>query len=356
MDFFKTQLHHWYSINRRDLPWRYTRNPYYIWLSEVILQQTRIDQGLTYFNRFVQEYPEIKDLAEASEDQVLKLWQGLGYYSRARNLHFTAKYITKSLNGNFPDQYDAIRKLKGVGDYTASAIASIAFNLEHAALDGNVFRVLSRFFGIYEPTDTNAGKEVFGKLARELIKGTDPGMHNQSIMEFGALQCVPKNPDCNACPLQDRCYAKSMLKINELPVKKNKVKQLDRYFTFLVIKTENSTFLRKRINNDIWRNLFEFPVIESTHKTELPELIESKVFNEIVSINSTIEHIGNWELHLLTHRRIHYRIIRINVPFVNTNPIDCIKVNKQDISNFAVPKLLESYIIKNMDQIFESDN
>jgi len=352
MHFLNTQIHHWYSINRRDLPWRNYRNPYYIWLSEVILQQTRIDQGLTYYNKFVDEFPEIKDLAEASEDQVLKLWQGLGYYSRARNLHFTAKYITKNLNGKFPDTYEEIRKLKGIGNYTAAAISSISFNLEHAAIDGNVFRVLSRYFGIFEPTDTSRGKSYFQELANNLIKGTDPGMHNQSLMEFGAIQCVPKNPDCESCPLQNRCYAKSMQKINELPVKKKKIIQQDRFLNYLVIKSNYSTFLRKRINNDIWRNLFEFPVIETYEKTELNELINSKDFKEIVNMNAIIEHSGNWKLHILTHRRIHYRMIRISIPEFGANQNEYIHVNRQDISNFAVPKLLESYIDDNLDSIF----
>ena len=209
MNFFNSKIHFWYSLYKRDLPWRNTNDPYLIWLSEIILQQTRIDQGLAYFTRFANEFPTVSALANASEDQILKLWQGLGYYSRARNLHFTAKCIQQNFNGFFPEDYTSILALRGVGEYTAAAIASISFNLEHPAVDGNVYRVIARYFGIFDPIDTNAGKKIFSKLAKELIKGTDPGMHNQAMMEFGALQCTPKNPDCLRCPLNESCFAYS---------------------------------------------------------------------------------------------------------------------------------------------------
>ena len=253
MDYFNLPIHSWYSLFKRDLPWRMTRNPYFIWLSEIILQQTRIDQGLAYYGRFTDEFPSISDLASASEDYILKLWQGLGYYSRARNLHFTAKYINQYYNGLFPSDYDSIRSLKGIGDYTAAAIASISFNLEYPAVDGNVYRVLSRYFGISDPIDTSTGKKTFYNLAKELIKGTDPGMHNQAIMEFGALQCTPKNPDCQLCPLKESCYAFLSKKISELPVKQNKTKQRDRYFNYLVLAGKSNIWMRKRIGNDIWK-------------------------------------------------------------------------------------------------------
>jgi A/G-specific adenine glycosylase len=353
MDFFNAQIHIWYSLFKRELPWRNTRNPYYIWLSEIILQQTRIDQGMAYYYRFIDEFPEISDLANASEDQILKLWQGLGYYSRARNLHFTAKYIQKTFNGKFPNDYNSIRSLKGIGDYTAAAIISISYNLEYPAIDGNVFRVLSRYFGISEPTDTSGGKKIFTKLAKELIKGTNPGMHNQALMEFGALQCVHKNPKCTDCPIRERCFAFSFRKINELPVKKNKTRQRDRYFNYLVRSSENHTWFRKRIENDIWKNLFEFPFIETMGKTEIGKLLIQNEFQHLFKEDQTIiEHTSDWKIHILSHQRIHYRFIRIRVTGNIHEPSDFIRVNKEDIFNFAVPKLLENYISENLENVF----
>ena len=289
MDFFCTPIHSWYSLNKRDLPWRTTRDPYLIWLSEIIMQQTRIDQGLAYYNRFANEFPTVSDLASASEDQVLKLWQGLGYYSRARNLHFTAKYIKEQYNGIFPNNYKSILSLKGIGEYTAAAIASISFNLEYPAVDGNVYRVLSRYFGISTPIDSGTSKKAFYELAKELIKGNDPGMHNQALMEFGALQCTPKNPDCANCPLNERCYAFLNKKINELPAKQNKTKQRDRYFNYIVFLNKNQTWLQKRTGNDIWKNLYEFPVVETAEKTEIDKLVGEPIFSEITNSASKLQ-------------------------------------------------------------------
>jgi A/G-specific adenine glycosylase len=353
MNFFNSQIHIWYSLFKRELPWRNTRNPYYIWLSEIILQQTRIDQGLAYYNRFIDEFPEISDLASASEDQVLKLWQGLGYYSRARNLHFTAKFIMKTYNGEFPEDYQSIRSLKGIGDYTAAAISSISYGLEFSAVDGNVFRVLSRYFGISEPIDTSAGKKIFNQLAKELIKGTDPGMHNQAIMEFGAIQCVPKNPKCTDCPVRERCYAYSSQKINELPAKKNKTKVRDRYFNYLVLLNKNHIWFRKRVANDIWKNLFEFPLIETAEKTEIESFIDRKEFQDIINTEQTIiESTSNWKIHILSHQRIHYRFIRIRLTGIIPESDEFVQVNKEDIFNFAVPKLLETYLADNFENVF----
>ncbi len=350
MDFFNSQIHIWYSLFKRELPWRNTRNPYYIWLSEIILQQTRIDQGLAYYNRFIEEFPTISDLASASEDQVLKLWQGLGYYSRARNLHFTAKYIIENCNGKFPDDYHSIRSLKGIGEYTAAAISSISYDLEYPAVDGNVFRVLSRYFGISEPIDSSAGKKIFNQLAKELIRGTDPGMHNQAIMEFGAMQCVPKNPKCSDCPVRERCYAFASQKINELPAKKNKTKQRNRYFNYLVLVNKSQTYLRKRVEEDIWKNLFEFPLIETKEKTEIGLLLVQKEFQDVFNtVQPIIEHTSNWKIHILSHQRIHYRFIRIRLTGIIPESNEFVSVNKEDIFNFAVPKLLETYLSENVE-------
>jgi A/G-specific adenine glycosylase len=330
----------------RDLPWRNTREPYLVWLSEIILQQTRIDQGLAYYNRFSNEFPTISAMANASEDQILKLWQGLGYYSRARNLHFTAKFIQQKYNGIFPQDYNSILALKGIGEYTAAAIASISFNLEYPAVDGNVYRVLSRFFGILTPIDTHIGKKTFYELAKELIKGTDPGMHNQALMEFGALQCTPKNPDCQGCPLKEKCFAFLNQKISELPAKQNKTKQRDRFFNYMVLSGQNKTWLRKRVENDIWRNLFEFPVIETPDKTEIDNLMAHPGFSKIIPSPDkfVIENISAWKIHILSHQRIHYRFIGIQLTGEIESISDLIRATKEDIFNFAVPKLLEPYL------------
>ena len=345
MDFFNSRIHTWYSIFKRDLPWRDTDNPYFIWVSEIILQQTRIDQGSAYYNRFTEEFPTISDLANASEHQILKLWQGLGYYSRARNLHFSAKFIQQNYNGKFPGDFISIRALKGIGEYTAAAIASISFNLEYPAIDGNVYRVLSRYFGITEPIEASSGKKIFNELAKELIKGTDPGMHNQAIMEFGALQCTPKNPDCLKCPLIERCFAFSSGKIAELPVKQNKTKVRDRYFNYIVLFGNNQTWIRKRLGNDIWKNLYEFPIVESIGEPSIKDMLENPDFQNLVPKDqSVIESISNWKIHILSHQRIHYRFIRIQLAGEIGMPDDLIRVTKDDIFNFAVPKLLEIYL------------
>jgi A/G-specific adenine glycosylase len=345
MEFFNLQIHDWYTKNKRDLPWRNSRNPYFIWLSEIILQQTRIDQGLAYYLKFTDEFPIIDDLANASEDQVLKLWQGLGYYSRARNMLSTAKNIQKHFHGKFPEDYDSIRALKGIGEYTAAAIASIAFNLEYPAVDGNVYRILSRFFGILEPTDTHAGKKVYMELARNLIKGTNPGMHNQALMEFGALQCVPKNPDCTRCILNERCFAFSYGKISELPFKQNKVKQRARYFNYLIFENVNFTWLQQQTQNDIWKGLYQFPLVESSEKTAIGPIMSNGTWHLLTNrLGITMQKCSEWKTHILSHQKIHYRFFHINVPEEMVMPGEFVKVNKEDILSFAIPKLLEASV------------
>lgn len=345
MDFFNSRIHHWYAISKRDLPWRNSRNPYFIWLSEIIMQQTRIDQGLAYYLRFTVEFPTINDLANASEDQVLKLWQGLGYYSRARNLLFTAKYINQHHHGEFPDDYNSIRSLKGIGEYTAAAIASISFNLEYPTVDGNVYRVLSRFFGISEPIDSNSGKKVFYGLAKELIKATNPGMHNQALMEFGALQCTPKNPDCRQCPLMEGCFAFSSGKIGDLPVKRNKTKQRNRYFSYLVFERGNCTWLRQRINTDIWKGLYEFPLVETSEETDIDQILTNNEWDKITNRTGIIVgNISGWKVHILSHQKIHYRFVQLFMPEEIEMPDEFVRANKEDILSFAIPKLLENYI------------
>ncbi|MBL4723936.1 MAG: A/G-specific adenine glycosylase, partial [Lutibacter sp.] len=280
------QLILWYLSNKRDLPWRSTRNPYHIWLSEIILQQTRVDQGMAYYLKFIKVFPTVNDLAAASEEQVLKLWQGLGYYSRARNLHFSAKYVVEQLSGVFPSTYDEILKLKGVGDYTASAIASFCFNEVAAVVDGNVYRVLSRYFGISTPINSTKGIKEFKLLAQELIDVKDPGTHNQAIMEFGARMCKPQNPDCISCPLNESCVAVSEKSIKNLPVKVKKIKIKQRFFNYLVIQTKDKKTKIGKRENGIWKNLYEFPLIETSKEINENDLIEHKDFIELFETKS----------------------------------------------------------------------
>jgi len=309
MNKFSQTLLKWYRLNRRNFPWRETKNPYYIWLSEIILQQTKTEQGLPYYLKFIKNYPTVQDLANATEQDVLKLWQGLGYYSRARNLHHTAKYITSELKGEFPKTYKDLIKLKGIGDYTASAIASICFNQKEAVLDGNVFRVLSRYFGIYTDILSTKGKKEFKELATNLlINLKDVADYNQAIMDFGAIQCTPKKTNCKDCILQDNCYAFLKKEVNLLPIKKKKNQIKKRYFNYIVfLDSENNTILQKRKNKDIWQNLHEFPLIESPNKIEYKELEEqitaSKYKN--FSIHSIFQYNKNEIIHKLSHQHIH---------------------------------------------------
>jgi len=256
----------WYNIFARDLPWRHTTNPYHIWLSEVILQQTRVNQGLPYYQAFLHHFPTIDLLANADSDQVMRVWQGLGYYSRARNLHNTAKYVHEKLQGKFPDTYAELIKLPGIGPYTAAAIASFAFQEHVAVLDGNVFRVLARLFLVYTDILSTQGKKQFSKLANELLPKKNSHIYNQAMMELGALVCLPKNPDCNNCPLQSQCLAFSEKKQTDLPVKQSKAKPRNRYFHYLIIRNQDQLHLRQRLGKDIWNGLFEFWGIETLEK------------------------------------------------------------------------------------------
>ncbi|MGQ8337695.1 A/G-specific adenine glycosylase [Sunxiuqinia sp. A32] len=343
---FARKMIQWYTINKRELPWRQTSDPYYIWLSEIILQQTRIEQGLSYYLRFTERYPDVFKFANAPEDDILKLWQGLGYYSRARNMHTAAKRICKEFSGNFPKSYKELLSLKGVGEYTAAAIASIAFNLPHAVVDGNVYRVLSRIFGIYDPINTSLGKKTFQELATTLLDERQAGNYNQAIMEFGALHCKPQNPKCEECPFIETCHAYNNKSIKNLPVKKGKTKVVDRYFNYIIIKYDDFTFLNKRSEDGIWKNLFEFPLIETDEQVDLDILIPD--LEKLLGNNSVlIEHISNWNKHILSHQRIHYRFLTLRINEEKKFTVDLIKVNKKDIFKFAVPKLIERELNNN---------
>lgn len=262
MSFFQNQIVDWFANHRRALPWRTTKDPYKIWLSEIILQQTRVDQGLGYYQRFVAAFPRVENLAAAEEQEVLLLWQGLGYYSRARNLHHTAKTIVSKYSGVFPSSYEHLLQLKGIGPYSAAAIASIAFDLPHAVVDGNVYRVLSRYFGIATPIDSNEGKKEFFALANQMIEGQNPGIYNQALMEFGALHCKPALPLCLSCPLASKCVAHRTKQVADLPVKTKTIQQRRRILHYYVPIYHRATLIKPRPAGDIWQGLWEFPLVE----------------------------------------------------------------------------------------------
>ncbi|MEZ4801807.1 MAG: A/G-specific adenine glycosylase [Gelidibacter sp.] len=315
MNFSKT-LTYWYSINKRDFPWRNTKDPYFIWLSEIILQQTQIKQGLPYYDAFVTKFPTIFHLANAEEHEVLKLWQGLGYYSRARNLHFTAKHIVKDLHGKFPDSYKDLIKLKGIGDYTASAIASICFDEPTAVVDGNVYRALSRYFGIGTPINSTQGIKDFKSLASSLIDKRNPGDYNQALMEFGAIQCKPQNPDCNVCPFNTSCVALQKGLINQLPVKLKKTKITIKHFNFLVfVSSDKKTLFEKRNSKGIWQNLYQFPLLESKTPLQSQNFKNHPFILELLKGSSFEYSLYNEAdiVHKLSHQHLHTRFWIVEV-------------------------------------------
>ena len=340
MKFSKT-LVQWYLHNKRDLPWRNSQNPYNIWLSEIILQQTRVDQGMAYYSKFIEHFPEVSKLAEASEEQVLKLWQGLGYYSRARNLHFSAKYISNELEGNFPVTFNEILKLKGVGDYTASAIASICFNEPTAVVDGNVYRVFARYFGIETPINSSKGIKEFKQLAQQLIDVNIPGTHNQAVMEFGARMCKPQNPDCHSCPLNNSCVSLSNNKVKELPVKDKKIKVRNRYFNYLVIQTEDDKTKIVKREKGIWLNLYEFPLIETLQEIDEKQLIQADLFNDLFnSLNVSIKLFNEDSVvHKLSHQHIYTKFWIVKTP--NSNNFSDAWTS---IHNFPVSTLVDNFL------------
>jgi len=341
---FSADIINWYKKNKRDLPWRNTNNPYYIWLLEIILQQTRVEQGMSYYFAFTEKYPEIRDLANAKSDEVMKTWQGLGYYSRARNLHATAKFICENLDGNFPTNYKSLIALKGIGPYTAAAIASFAFNERVAVVDGNVYRLLSRYFGISTPIDSTIGKNEFLKLANSLITKKNPGTFNQAIMEFGALQCKPKNPECFNCTLQHSCKAFGENKIAELPVKSKKTKIKVRHFTYFIISDKNnSIYIRKRYENDIWKELYEFPLLESVFKNTNDE-IELFLENKLKLNSFSILHHSSTFKHILSHQHLFAEFIHISIKNTLKFNKEYIKIQQEELNDYALPRLIEKYI------------
>lgn len=343
---FSEILIKWYQDFKRDLPWRNTNDPYLIWISEVILQQTRVDQGMDYYLRFINRFPNIQSLAKAEENEVLILWQGLGYYSRARNLHFAAKQLMSEFNGIFPDKFEQVKKLKGIGEYTAAAICSFAFNKPHAVVDGNVYRVLSRVFGISSAIDTNLGKKEFNSLANNLLNKDLPSIHNQAIMEFGALQCTPSNPNCKICPLETKCCAFNNNNIANYPSKAKKNKTKKRFFSYLQISTEDGIALTKRTKKDIWQHLYEFPLIETTEALNIDQLINSDIFKALFEKKETVLITSPKKTykHILSHQHIYAQFFKISVKELcnYSDKLDLIIV--KDLQQHPISRLIEIYL------------
>lgn len=344
MNFSRVILY-WYNIYKRELPWRGESDPYKIWISEIILQQTRVVQGKDYYKRFIKLFPTVKDLAEANEDEVMKAWQGLGYYSRARNLQFSAKHIQNELKGVFPKNYSHLLKLKGVGPYVAAAVASIAYAEEVAAIDGNVYRVFSRIFGIEEAIDSSTGKKYFQNLGNELIKGYDAADFNQAVMEFGALQCTPKQPKCAECPFNNKCVALKEQRVDFYPVKTKKTKQVNRFFHYLHLCTQDKMIIKKRTNKDIWSGLYDFYLVETQEAITAEKFMISDFMPEIVKGGKVLE-ITEMKPHILSHQKIHSIFYRIEfekqLPDIPKSKI----IKKKDIANFAYPRLIDIYLSK----------
>lgn len=339
---FYDRITHWYLINKRDLPWRKTTDAYAIWLSEIMLQQTRVAQGLPYFERFISTFPTVFDLAKADEEQVLKLWQGLGYYSRARNMHKTAQNVANEYNGNFPSSYKELLQLKGVGEYTAAAVASFSFNEKVNVVDGNVFRVIARYLNVTTDIASATAKKEFAALANELMENRDSALFNQAIMEFGALQCVPKKPNCSTCVLNESCAALQHNKVDQLPVKTKKTKVRNRFLNYIIFEdSEQRTLLRKRTEKGIWHNLYEFPVIE-TESEEAVELIIDKIKDaythfEIDSVRIYDENT----LHKLSHQNLNIRFFGVKTNQKLDNGLSISTINQ-----FPFPIVLIKFIEK----------
>ena len=328
---FATTILQWFRENGRALPWRETRDPYAIWLSEIILQQTQVKQGWAYWERFMQRWPKVEDLASATEDEVLREWQGLGYYSRARNLHFAAQQIVAK--GGFPQTIEGIKALKGVGDYTAAAIGSFAFGLPEAVVDGNVYRVLSRYLGIETPINTTEGKKEFASLAQSLLPSSDYGTYNQAIMDFGAIQCTPQSPKCIVCPLQESCAALRSGKVDTLPVKQKTLKIKSRHLIYIYIRCKGMTAIHRRGEGDIWQGLYE------------PWLIESDKF-KVISDKSSLKMIAKGVKHMLTHQVIMADFYLWEPDKRPTLPEDYIWIREEDIDNYGIPRLVDILISK----------
>ena len=343
---FNYKLYKWYNFHKRELPWRETKDPYLIWISEIILQQTRVVQGYEYYIRFIKAFPNVSVLANADENEVLKQWQGLGYYSRARNIHATAKVIDNVYGGVFPTTYENVIALKGIGEYTAAAITSFAYNLPYAVVDGNVFRFLSRLFAINTPIDTTQGKKEFTILANELLDKQSPDLHNQAVMEFGALQCTPSSPKCNDCCFNEMCCAYNEDAVMNYPVKQGKIITKDRFFNYIDIRFDDFMFLHKRTENDIWKGLYELPLVETKHQVDFMELQQEEVFQSMFenANNISIENKTFSLKHVLSHQKIYANFYQISISndLVLSEKFQKIKINTLD--NYPVSRLVDKYL------------
>lgn len=358
----------WYEQNKRDLPWRNTRDPYKIWLSEIILQQTRVDQGLSYYLRFISDFPDVFSLARAREDEVLKLWQGLGYYSRARNMHKTAFEIVSVYKGVFPKEYHSLLRLKGIGPYTAAAVASFAYDQAYPVVDGNVIRVLARIFNIDLPIHSNRAATLFNELAGALLDKENPARHNQAMMEFGALQCKPGQPDCSACPLAELCLACSLGVVDERPVRKPAPIRKKRCFNYFCLSDGRHTWLQQRKNKDIWQNLWEFPLYETTEllnwqtaTTVLSELLSAQPTGlnpdllsertELLNNKTVLSSVQDLN-HLLSHQLIQARFFTILVPEdFEASPAEWNRIELNDIDKLAVSRLTDIYLESHLNEL-----
>lgn len=356
-DFFRSSLYAWAAANPRPMPWKGEKDPYKIWLSEIILQQTRVAQGWPYFEKFAAAYPTVLHLAAAPEDEVLKNWEGLGYYTRARNLHAAAKYIARDLGGVFPATFEGIRALKGVGDYTAAAIASFAYNLPHAVLDGNVYRVLSRFFAIETPTDLPAAKKEFAALADLMLDKQRPGYFNQALMDFGAMCCTPAQPDCGNCPLQPKCRATQENRVAAFPVRIKKPDKKARFFLYVVPRQGADTWLQKRAGQDIWRGLYEFPMLEVENLEALePAAILHRFYPAGLPKGAVFRKSSPHFKQILTHQLVSAAFLELHLPvepkpdfFDNELFKNSFKAAYSDLKKkFAFPRLVLRFLEKNV--------
>jgi A/G-specific adenine glycosylase len=345
---FAEKIIHWYHTHGRELPWRTTSDPYKIWVSEIILQQTRISQGLPYYLEFINAFPTVKRLADADESEVLKIWQGLGYYSRARNMMKTAKLVMSKYQGEFPHTYESLKDLPGIGDYTASAIASFAFGKHHPVVDGNVKRVVSRFCGIDIPVDSGKAVRMIKDFLQEQINAQDPGTFNQAVLDFGATHCKPRKPGCESCIFKDRCVAFQYDKVNLLPVKSAKNKVKDRYFNYIIViqrsKDGNEYLLQKRNKNDIWKGLYEFLLIETLGYFDIDKLVETTLWKKWFENKApVIHHSSKLYTHKLSHRRIHAKFYLVS-PGEKLKVPKTLNVTSEKIYNYPVSRLMEQFM------------
>lgn len=336
---FTRQILSWYEVHKRQLPWRNISDPYRIWVSEIILQQTRIAQGYEYYLRFIKAFPTVDDLAHAAEDEVLKLWQGLGYYSRARNMRTAAQTILSDHKGQFPTNYNDVLSLKGIGAYTAAAICSFAYNQPYAVVDGNVYRVLSRYFGIDLPIDSTQGKKHFAQLAQELLPTHQGADYNQGLMDFGALQCTPRSPVCKTCPLSSSCFAYNKAQVEMFPCKSKTIRTVERHFVYIDVITANGHWLHRRGKNDIWQGLYEFPLLEFKHRPSFDDVIAHPLVKDIQSKGCWRE-VKTHVKHVLTHQIIFADYYQLTFNEVQPLPEGFVYVAEDKLRNFAMPQLL----------------